>query len=788
MRNFAAKLNYLYLMRLTQRIALILLLILSSTSAAVAQTLSGRVVDSTAAPLSLVNVVRLAPADSSFLAGTTTADDGTFTLSGVQRGDLLRISYVGYETLYATYEGQASLTVTLREASEMLGAAVVRSSLPRTTLSGEGMQTTVEGTVLEKASSMEQLLQRIPRLSAQDGKIEVFGRGAPVVYINGRKMQDAMELQRLQPSDIKKIEVITNPGARYEASTKCVLRITTKRRQGEGFSFSSKTSFSLYEDADLTAIELFQANYRKGGLDLSAFLYGASTHQPDDKKLTQLSYLASTWRQTSDVKQQYENLNPYAKLSVSYMFDEENSLGASVSYDRYARNHGEGSMTFQSAQNDVVQETSVSEYVSPAQSTAYYANAYYVGKLGPVGIDFNTDYYWYGKKERNNVSEHRLDVSDPDTSFVSSLRRNQNSLLASKLVLSVPLWKGSLEVGGEYSSMHRRMRYNVVPEVTDDENEKVRETMSSAFVSYGRKFGPLAAQIGLRYEHVDFNYYSAGTYVPAQSKTYANWFPTLALSLPVGQTQMQLTYATDIYRPSYNELRSGVQYDNQYTYESGNPFLLPSLTRNLSYAFSWRWLNAQLVYSRASDAVCYISQTYRGDPLKTLISPQNINDYSSLQASLSLSPTFGLWSPSLTLMLSKQWLRMETHVGNRIDNPLAVFQLTNTFDFKFLTASLLLVGKTEGNVMNNYLRRGYIGCDLSLYKSLLRDRLRLTLDACNLFGSGNQYAAFYCGPQRTILYDVFNPFSISLGIRYSFNTAASKYKGTGAGASQRSRM
>lgn len=98
------------------------------------------------------------------------------------------------------------------------------------------------------------------------------------IYINGRKMQDQMELQRLQPNDIKKIEVINNPGARYDANVKSVIRITTKKPQGEGFSFDNKTTFRVNEDKRLSSYESFLTNYRKGGLDVNAFLYGAYSH------------------------------------------------------------------------------------------------------------------------------------------------------------------------------------------------------------------------------------------------------------------------------------------------------------------------------------------------------------------------------------------------------------------------------------------------------------------------------------------------------------------------------
>ncbi len=766
-------------------------LCLSAMTSMMAQNITGKVVDAKGEPLAFANVVLLNRQDSAFVKGAVSGEDGRFSIDSSCNGGIIKVTSVGYKTICKDCTGENVEIIKMEEDSKMLGEVVVKSHLPKTILNGEGMSTIVAGSVLEKTSNMEQLLSRIPSVTAKDGQIEVFGRGTPVIYINGRKMQDNMDLQRLQPNDIKKIEVINNPGARYEANVKSVIRITTKKPQGEGFSFDDKTTFSLNEDKRLSSYESFQANYRKGGLDINGFLYGAYTHTPDNKLVSQMSYLTDTWQQTMNVDQEFTNVNPYARLGISYMLNEDNNFGASISYNRYARNDGAGSQMFNTMQNNVLKESSTIDYQSPGQSTTYSANAYYVGKIGQMKVDFNTDYYRYGKKEWMDVFETVLDEhnqAETETSDVNSYRNNRNSMVASKLVLSVPLWKGLLSFGGEYSSVNRRMLYRVEPNVADNENEKVKESMTSAFIDYNRSFGPLALQAGLRYEYNDFNYYDHELYIAAQSKTYGNWFPSLALSLPVGKTQMQLTYASDIYRPSYNELRSGVQYDNQYTYESGNPFLVPSIMRNLTYSFSWNWLNLQLIYSHISDEICSMTQTYQQDPMKSLVRPENISDYNSFQAGLTLNPTIGLWHPTLEIMLYKQWLNMETHVGNKLDNPVAVFQLSNTFDLKWLTASVVTTAQTEGNMGNKHIRQGYFNTDLSFYKSLLKNRLTLTLDVSDLFGTGNQHRTFYSGAQRTTFYDTCSTSSVTFSIRYRFNATNSKYKGTGAGQSQKDRM
>lgn len=492
-----------------------------------------------------------------------------------------------------------------------------------------------------------------------------------------------------------------------------------------------------------------------------------------------------------DINQEYTNINPYARLGISYVLGENHDFGASISYNRSAKDFAAGSQLFNTLQNDVLNETSVVDYQNYGQSTAYASNVYYMGKIGQLKVDFNTDYYWYGKKGWMAVHETVSDkgnLVEAETADVNSFRNNRNYMLASRLVLSYPLLGGLLSVGGEYSLVNRRMDYMVKPEVADNENDKVREYMTSAFVDYSRTCGPLTVQAGLRYEYNDFNYYDNGLYMANQSKTYGKWFPSLALSLPVGKTQMQLMYASDIYRPSYNELRGGVQYDNLYTYESGNPFLVPSIIRNLTYGFSWSWFNLQVIYSHVADEVCTITQTYQGDPMKSLTRPENINSYNSFRTGLTLAPTVGIWHPMLELMVYKQWLKMATHVGNRLDNPVAVFQLTNTLDFKWLTASIVMTAQTEGNMGNKYISRGYFNTDLSLYKELFKNRLALTLDVSDLFGTGNQHRVHYSGTQRTMLYDAYSTSSAMLGVRYRFNATNSRYKGTGAGQSQKNRM
>ena len=104
-----------------------------------AQNIQGVVTDIKGMPLSFANVVELAQADSSFVKGTVSKEDGSFMLEDIKTGNVIRVSLIGYETQYINYTGQTTVTLKLQESTNMLGEVVVKSSLPKTVLRGEGV-------------------------------------------------------------------------------------------------------------------------------------------------------------------------------------------------------------------------------------------------------------------------------------------------------------------------------------------------------------------------------------------------------------------------------------------------------------------------------------------------------------------------------------------------------------------------------------------------------------------------------------------------------------------------
>ena len=356
-------------------------------------------------------------------------------------------------------------------------------------------------------------------------------------------------------------------------------------------------------------------------------------------------------------------------------------------------------------------------------------------------------------------------------------------------MLSYPLLGGELSLGGEYSNTHRTSKYQVVPtNFVSDDDSRITESMASSFLTYSRDFGNLSLEAGLRYEYIDFNYYEYGKYVPGQSKSYGNWFPSISLSMPVGKVQMQLSYATDIDRPPYYYLRSGIQYDNRYTYETGNPFLVSEISKNLNYELAYKWLTFDMTYSHTSHTMMSSVETYKDNPAIGLLKPVNGKAYNHVEASVNLRPSFGIWYPSFTASVVKQWLDMDAHDGKISNNPMAVFRFNNTFNTKLAMLTWMMSYTTKGYGRNIYSYKPKFCTNVSVYKAFLKDRLSFQLFVYDLFGTENIHMSAHYGKMKEMVCDNLSISKVSLTVRYKFNTTRSKYKGTGAGESQKNRM
>lgn len=240
----------------------------------------------------------------------------------------------------------------------------------------------------------------------RNGAFQVFGKGSPAIYINGRLVRDSNELMQISSADIKNVEVVTNPGARYDASVNSVIRITTKRPQGEGFSGLLRST--LRENKYFSNVNQANFKYRTGGLEVFAN-FGEATMKFQSNQYG-VSNSSLLWEEKI-TQNGYGNVNDFfGKTGFSYMFNERHSIGAyyanGITSDRMHHTH----VTELFADGGFIDGATSTRSGDTKKLPRHGANIYYNGKVGNLGIDLNTDYLW--NKSRSNVTVDEVSVND----------------------------------------------------------------------------------------------------------------------------------------------------------------------------------------------------------------------------------------------------------------------------------------------------------------------------------------------------------------------------------------
>ena len=692
--------------------------------------------------------------------------------------------------------------------TQQLGGVVVKGRLPKTRVKGDAMRTTIAGTILEKAGNASDALNKVPSLEAEKdgGAVKVLGRGEAEVYINGRRVQDLNELSRLRSDQIQHIDVVQNPGARYAASTKAVVRITLKKAQGEGFSFQDYVD-GMYQYGH-TLTNNLDVNYRTGGLDITASLWAGRYGHAKSLQENELTYYVGPDYIQSNTSQEsksiWKGFSP--QLQVNYMVDENHSFGAFYKYDRHPSSDFNSTFYTVNYENCRYTEQSESRIWQDESFSKHIFNAYYNGKVGQLDIDFNIDGLFDDTKTPGSTTEITnpapvLTTDGVSYGTVRAIESNTlsgNNFWATKLIFSYPVWKGNLSVGGEYSYNHRTDAYSftasdyVPVKATDTE---INEKSSAAFAEYGRSFGKVYAQVGLRYEHLTNDYFNFGKREDEVCSDYGDWFPTAVVSAPVGKAQLSLSYRRDIQRPNYANLTSSTVYINRYTYQSGNPYLLPTYTHSLVFNAAYQWANLTLNYGRVKDAVTMSTEPFPGseDPLVSLVRPINSQeDYNTFSVQLSARPVIGKWHPMWTISTQMQDYKSPTANGSTItlNHPWFIFGWQNDIELPHgfrLNASAQWVSKGDYNNFRMTSTRlfTHVGLqrDLNLH---LMGSLTFDLRCSDLFNTNTTDATLYGYRELTMHNPARRTFTMNLA--WKFNEARSKYRGSGAGEKQKARM
>ena len=682
---------------------------------------------------------------------------------------------------------------------------VVKSTAPRTKMRNGAMVTRIVGSPLESAGSVEDMLSRVPGMMRMGGQLQVIGKGSPIYYINGRKVQDLEELKRLRSQDIREVEVVNSPGAAYDASVNAVVKIKTRRQQGEGLSgrFDVSDEQALKSGNNNLASTL-NLNYRHEGLDF----FGGVTFQNDyldgyRSLLEQNTYLKQNTNsivshtQTGYTQSDQKFSRMFFNAGVNWQFDDDNFIGVKLERGIWLKNRYWFEM-----EEDVLRNGMKEDYLKSESDIKYknpntlLVNAYYNGKIGKWGIDANVDYYSQCDKNDNHVNEQAMS----GMRTVESMTENKSHLFAARLIAEHPLWTGKLQLGGELTTVCRDNDYRIsgVDNIFD-RMSKVNEQNYAAFFEYGimiPKAGMLT--LGMRYEHVAFDFDDKTDPMRSVKRNHDDFFPSLSFGTRLGDLQMQLSYGIKTTRPSYYQLRSEIDYSSKYTLQTGNPLLENEIRHTLDLSGRWKWIAFNVNYLHIKDAI-YDWTTPYDDNGVVMIGMVNFDrPIDVFCAFVNVSPTVGVWTTSNTVGVQKQWLSFNLDdpreaTGKRhvtYDKPMLIFNSDNAFRLKHdWQLELNSQFYSKAHYRNVKLMQAYWNLTAAVQKSFLKDKsLVVRLSVADIFNTAKQDALIDLGNYILLKGDVFGEgrgnysfHRVSLSVRYAFNATKSKYKGKGAG-------
>ena len=554
-----------------------------------------------------------------------------------------------------------------------------------------GLITEVENSDLSQLGTCRDVISQLPGVRTDEGNIEIIGCGTPQIYVNGQRLTDDSELDRMSSKEIKSVEIVFNPGAKYGAETRAVIIIRTIRRQGDGLSGSVQASGR--QGHFLSQSDNLFLNYRKEGVDIfGAFNYDHSRRYQKQRNVTVINTEKDDYLVSSDIRI-YPKANSYlANIGANWQIDSNNSIGVKYEYSATPDSRSHWS-TYETVSVNHMDNNEISRdtYWRGHSMPTNLLNQYYQGKIKNFNITVNNDYYY--RMSINNQSIYEKDVSG-EKRQIGSISRIKSSMFASKGVVEYSFGKNSLEFGYEFTFSERNENFKNDGSDQPDADDRIKEMTGAGFAAVNIPIRNTELYAGIRYEHTSSDYYQNGSFVEGQSRKYSRLYPNIDFTFPVKNAKFTLSYEAKTKRPLYSQLSSSIQYDDRFTYETGNPILKSEHIHTVSLAGIYKWVFFSASYTYNANAIISVIRRYLPDEPVNIMTYDNFKHLSKSNIVLSISPRISQWSPRLRFNLMGQRFSMKTHKGmQELNTPILFVNLFNSIS---LGKGFILNGDVSG--------------------------------------------------------------------------------------------
>lgn len=674
---------------------------------------------------------------------------------------------------------QAHETEVADSLSRELHEVVVTANQPATKLVGTTLVSTITGSGLQNLGTALDVLAQLPMINVNDDEVTVTGKGVPEIFIDGRPMGSADELQIMRADNMKKVELLMAPGAMYASDTRAVLKITTRRNFVDGLSVVDKGE--VVARRKWSANNVLDMNYRVGKWDFFASgLIARNNSLITGVTTNRLMYNGTETVVGSSQHKEYPSTTGVIKAGVNFSSGSHSAGG----YYRYNPEHG-------SFSNDGVEWIDKSDEIKRVIETgvtahSHHAEGYYDGVFADkwrlhVDGDFRKSY------SANDVS---TEYPQGEAVDVSSADKRKSTLWAGKIYLQTPLWGGDFTVGSQDSYTHTTLDYKMfndaVSEYVPSAMTDARQISVSAFAEWKRQFGKFDISAGVRYEYVDYLFKLNGKKDDDVSRRDNFVTPDFSVGYNFSdEGQVSLSYKMATLKPPYSHLTGSLSYVGMHEIEGGNASLRDERMHDVQLFGMWKGFMIQADYTRSLDSYAFVKSVYEAPTLQLLMRPVNI-DVSALNVYLMWSKRVKWWTPNVTVGLYKQWLELG---AMRYRRPIFSYYLDNMISLPGdFIITLNASGQTEGDMHTNRFGTTWFTLDASVGKSFLKKSLQLKLSATDVFNTrNNDWTMNTCG----IMVDKrqrYDRRGVSLSVTYRFQPQKSKYKGEAASKSEMNRL
>ena len=753
-----------------------------------ATKMTGCVVDTHFRPVVFANITLLDVNDSTFITGGVTNEDGQFTIPCNAGKAIVRVSCVGYQTVFHAYDIGPVGTITLKEATINLRKVVVKGHRRIYKTDGTNLIVDVQKSVLSDFGNADDVIAQLPTVSGGDGSYTVFGRGDAEVYIGNRKIRDKSELGRLNSKDISTIEVINNPGVEYDADTHAVIKINLKQRTAGGFGV--RTSVFDSQGKRNSDSEQLQLTYDTRAVNaFLSFANSSCRYKTDQTNMERTAVGDDVWCMESNMpgwNSRYYNQTITGGISTELAKNHE--TGVSLAYSKEADKWG-GISTSKMLLNNSPYDDLFSDIHSHASYNQWIGNAFYNGTWAEKWkITLNADYV------RREAEDSRLNHESGSMTArhdVKDENETSHNIYAGTIKAGYQANKVlAFNVGADASYVDERKDYQSWENGNPNTSSLLHAEESKLAVFAGCDFSvsKLSAHLGLRYETFGMQYRDAVSQENLVDRTQRHLYPFLSLSLPVKGVGMGLSMTTKVKRPSYYELRNSEEYFNRYSVEAGNPWLLPQYTTDISYSLQWRQLRFSVDYQRISDYIISTNVIRQDNPLVAISTPDNLPHYSAVNASVAYHTNVGVWEPYVNLNMMRTYLSLYNADGSKVRNNKPYFSMSfnNYLNLRHHWMPYLLISCNSDGNMREYRVRQALWISLGVSKHFADNAWMVRLSANNILGTKEReirYASNY-------IFDKTNfkdGRRLSILVRYTFKDKK-RYKGESAANEEMNRL